>query len=360
MRLRCAHGFLAHRRPVVALVDGVATPAIEGVVEREPRLELLRDRRHTCATGRARPRAARPPRARVPAGRYRPRARSSPRRFSGAVPRPNSSTIRSKVQRAPRWLQCTSSWSTSNGVAPNRSATSSTSAGATNRNTAMRIDEAPDQPRAGDAVDLGPAAGDPARAPLRVARRQHSPLGPAAVPLSRPALHALLEQLRASSGLAQPRPRRDCPPRRSGRSGWQRHPGRLAAQRVTSRGSRRSAPGMKSPLSRKSMSVGQAGVPFSRASLSGAMALIAGMSVPSQEEDAMLQPVASWGDRNPHAAIRACGGAVKARRQTGLRSSGTAGPETGISPCACNNMRRSWVRAGTEETNDDRSGNRIS
>ena len=44
----------------------------------------------------------------------------------------------------------------------------------------VRIDEAADQPRAGDAVDLRPRAGDPDRAALRVARRQFR-AGPAAV-----------------------------------------------------------------------------------------------------------------------------------------------------------------------------------
>jgi len=36
----------------------------------------------------------------------------------------------------------------------------------------VRIDEAPDQPGAGDPIDLRPRAGDPDGAPLRVARRQ--------------------------------------------------------------------------------------------------------------------------------------------------------------------------------------------
>jgi hypothetical protein len=56
------------------------------------------------------------------------------RRSSGSVAKPNSSTITSNVQVSPRWLQNTPS--TSKGVAAYRSATPSTSAGATNRNTA--------------------------------------------------------------------------------------------------------------------------------------------------------------------------------------------------------------------------------
>ena len=49
-------------------------------------------------------------------------------------PRPSSSTIVSNVHMSPRWLQNTPS--TSNGVAPKRSATPATSVGATNRKTA--------------------------------------------------------------------------------------------------------------------------------------------------------------------------------------------------------------------------------
>ena len=55
-------------------------------------------------------------------------------RSSGGVERPNSLTMTSKVQSSPRWLQNT--FSMSNGVASKRSATASTSDGATNRNTA--------------------------------------------------------------------------------------------------------------------------------------------------------------------------------------------------------------------------------
>src|SRR5882757_1552507 len=56
------------------------------------------------------------------------------RRCRGGVESPNSSIITSKVQSSPRWLQNT--FSTSNGVASNRSATDPTSAAATNRKTA--------------------------------------------------------------------------------------------------------------------------------------------------------------------------------------------------------------------------------
>ena len=122
------------RRPVVGLVGGVAAPAVEGVVEAACRLRAGRGRRHTCARGRARRRAGRPPRARDRAAPYRRRARWSPAGAAARSARPNSSTIESKVHRSPRWLQNTPSMS--NGVAPKRSATACTSDGATNRKTA--------------------------------------------------------------------------------------------------------------------------------------------------------------------------------------------------------------------------------
>ena len=56
---------------------------------------------------------------------------------SGSVASPNSSTMMSKVQSSPRWLQKMPSPSMSNGVAPKRSATPVTSDGATNRKTAF-------------------------------------------------------------------------------------------------------------------------------------------------------------------------------------------------------------------------------
>ena len=57
-------------------------------------------------------------------------------RSSGSVARPNSSTMTSKVQRSPRWLQKMSSPSMSKGVAAKRSATPGTSAGVTKRKRA--------------------------------------------------------------------------------------------------------------------------------------------------------------------------------------------------------------------------------
>src|SRR5260221_26796 len=56
------------------------------------------------------------------------------RRCRGSIESPNCWTITSKVHSSPRWLQNT--FSTSNGVASNRSATAWTSAAATNRKTA--------------------------------------------------------------------------------------------------------------------------------------------------------------------------------------------------------------------------------
>ena len=121
--------------------------------------------RHTCATGRARRRAAlalpAPDRV-VP---YRRRARSLPRRCSGSVA--NAELLDHRVEGAfarrdgsRRCLRCRR--------ASRRSARRpvSTSLGATNRKTASGIDEAADQPGTGDAVDLGPGAGHPDGAPL--------------------------------------------------------------------------------------------------------------------------------------------------------------------------------------------------
>ena len=65
------------------------------------------------------------------------------------------------------------------------------------------IDEATDEPGAGDAVDLGPGARHPDRAPLRVARRQlrlghHRQVG------GRPAERAAVKRLRRHALVTQP------------------------------------------------------------------------------------------------------------------------------------------------------------
>jgi hypothetical protein len=45
-------------------------------------------------------------------------------------------------------------------------------------------------------------------------------------------------------------------------------------------------------------------VPISRASFSGVMEVVADMGRPFHRQDAILQHVASWGDRIPHALIK--------------------------------------------------------
>ena len=107
----------------------------------------------------------------------------------------------SKVQVSPRWLQNTPSMS--NGVALKRSATAVTSDGWTNRNTAFGIDEAADQPGAGDAVDFGPRAGHPDRAALFVARRKLVGADQQLAGLL-PGFETAFEGLRFDAAVAQP------------------------------------------------------------------------------------------------------------------------------------------------------------
>ena len=115
--------------------------------------------------------------------------------------RPNSSTMVSKVQVSPRWLQNTPSMS--KGVAPKRSATAGTSDGATNRKTADGIDEAPDQPGTGDAVDLRPGAGHPDRPALGVARR-NAVGGDQRQTRLRPGEEPAFEHVGLAAGVAKP------------------------------------------------------------------------------------------------------------------------------------------------------------
>ena len=103
------------------------------------------------------------------------RAVSAPRTIvascrSAGVSSPNSSSMVSKVQVSPRWLQNTPSMS--NGVALNRSATAEHLGRRHEQEHGVRIDEAADQPRAGDAIDLRARPRHPNGAALRVARRQ--------------------------------------------------------------------------------------------------------------------------------------------------------------------------------------------
>ena len=89
---------------------------------------------------------------------------------SGSDSSPNSAIMVSKVHVSPRWLQNTPSMS--NGVALKRSATASTSDGRHEQEHGAGIDEAPDEPGAGDAIDLRPRARHPHGAALLVARGQ--------------------------------------------------------------------------------------------------------------------------------------------------------------------------------------------
>ena len=135
----------------------------------EDRHSTARGHRRTCATGQARRRAD--PGA---SGERSRRAVSAARtivasRSSDGVERPNSFTITSKVQSSPRWLQNT--FSMSNGVASKRSATASTSDARDEQERRGRIDEAADQPRASDAIDLGSRSRDPDGAAAPVALR---------------------------------------------------------------------------------------------------------------------------------------------------------------------------------------------
>ena len=113
----------------MGLAGRVAAPAIEGVVEEHPGLELLE------VVGYIRDSPSEAASSPAASGASSGRAVSAPRtivasRSSGSVASPSSSTITSKLHRSPRWVQKMSA-STSNGVASNRSATAVTSAGAT-------------------------------------------------------------------------------------------------------------------------------------------------------------------------------------------------------------------------------------
>ena len=133
------------------------------------RPRAARDRRRTFATGRARRRAGPGLPARDRAVRCRRRGRSW-RGGAAAGGRPNSSSIVSKVQVSPRWLQNTPS--TSNGVGGEPFGDGRDIGRRDEQEHRRRIDEAADQPRAGDAVDLRPRARHPHGAAVAVARRQ--------------------------------------------------------------------------------------------------------------------------------------------------------------------------------------------
>jgi hypothetical protein len=67
----------------------------------------------------------------------------------------------------------------------------------------LRVDEAADQPGAGDAVDLGPGAGDPDGAALGIARRQLGGLDERLAG-GAPGLEAALQRLGVDAGVPEP------------------------------------------------------------------------------------------------------------------------------------------------------------
>ena len=104
-----------------------------------------------------------------PAGVGAAHDRRQPQQRLG-VARPNSSTMMSKVQSSPRWLQNTSS--TSNGRRAEALGDRDHLGRRDEQEHGVRIDEAADQPGAGDAVDLRPRPGHPDGAASRIARGQ--------------------------------------------------------------------------------------------------------------------------------------------------------------------------------------------
>ena len=87
--------------------------------------------------------------------------------------------------------------------APKRSATAVDLGRRHEQEDRLRIDEAADQPGAGDPVDLGPRAGHPDGPALRIARRQLG-LGHHRQPGGSPGLHAALQGLGLDAGMAEP------------------------------------------------------------------------------------------------------------------------------------------------------------
>ena len=181
--------------------DGVAAPAIERVVQRHAGLELLEivvEHPRQAERGGEQPGRFR---RQIEPRRCRRRAPSSPAAASGGVARPNSSIMTSKVQSSPRWLQNT--FSMSKGAALKRSPTRDNLGRRHEQEHRVRIDEAADQPRAGDAVDLRPRARHPDGAALRVARRQLRCVHQRKLCLL-PAFKAAFKRLRGNIGMPQP------------------------------------------------------------------------------------------------------------------------------------------------------------
>ncbi len=170
---RCAGGFelssCSRRlgRPVVPLLRGKAQIREQRIVDHEAAVAAGHDRRRRRApTVRARSRAGRRPPARDRAARCRRRARSAP--AAPATVRsssPNSLSMVSNEQRSPSCEISTPSMS--NGMAPVSLRDRRHLGRIDKQDARVGIDEAADQPRAGDAVDLRPPPRHPQARPLR-------------------------------------------------------------------------------------------------------------------------------------------------------------------------------------------------
>ena len=163
--------------PVVGLLRRVAAPAIEGIVERHAASSCAR----SSANMRDKPSeaASRPaPPARGRAAPCRRRARSWPvaaaDRCRGRTPRPSCRRCRSRRDGSRTRPRCRTA------SPPKRSATACDLRRRHEQEYGARIDEAADEPRAGDAVDLRPRARHPdGAAPARRAAEAFR-CGPAA------------------------------------------------------------------------------------------------------------------------------------------------------------------------------------
>ena len=123
------------------------------------------------------------------------------RRSSASLCRPNSSTITSKVQSSPRWLQKIALDVEGRRTKPVRDIRDL--GGRDEKEDGGRIDEAADEPRTGDAVDLRPRACDPDGAPLLVRFRHMIRTHQQAFAFD-PGFEAAFEVFGARAGVAQP------------------------------------------------------------------------------------------------------------------------------------------------------------
>ena len=242
------------------------------------RPRAARGRRRTCATGRARRRAAPPLPARGRAGPCRRRARSWRGASSGSVARPNSSTMASKVQRSPRWLQNTPSPRCRR--ASRRSARRRPSPRTARRTGTRRSDRRSGGSARGRRCGRSSAASASPRrcGPWRRAAAACRPAPSAGRPAAQPSAPPSSESAGTPACRSQA-----ATPWLSFSPFWQmttaERPANSGAHSATSRCERRTAPGMrrgsqaKSSSVRTSMRAGQSGRPIRRASLSGEMVL---------------------------------------------------------------------------------------